>query len=195
MRYGCNPVFSKPCQQENSSLVGNIDDTSNHHSKHDARSTRKHPSKQHKSRPSALPPLNSSPQPPRKRSYREESKEEEKCINIGMMAEGVTGFSINSSPSKAKYVPTKNDTNQAAVLKPLPNFGGDVELRSLALSIKQDILQTTPDVTWDDIVGLNGAYLHVFCASILHRNTLTMLVMRRSQTIVERGYNIAKKVP
>jgi hypothetical protein len=151
MRYDSNPVFSKPRQQVSSVSAGNADDALNEQGKYDTRSTRKQrTSKPHKSRPSALPPLNAPTQPPRKRSHREESKEEVKCNNIEM-SEGVTGFSIHSSPPKAKQA------NPAEVLKPLPHFGGDVELRSLALSIKQDILQTTPDITWDDIVGLNGA--------------------------------------
>ena len=42
-------------------------------------------------------------------------------------------------------------------LKPLPNFGGDQELRSLALSIRRDIVEDCPNVYWNDIVGLDDA--------------------------------------
>ena len=43
------------------------------------------------------------------------------------------------------------------MLKPLPNFDGDAELRALALSIRRDIVQERPRVAWTDVVGLNDA--------------------------------------
>lgn len=179
MRYDSNPVFSKPRQQ-----VSSVSVDLNEQGKYDTRSTRKQrPSKPHKSRPSALPPLNASTQPPRKRSYREESKEG----NDIEMSEGVTGFSIHSSPPKAKHA------NQAEVLKPLPHFGGDVELRSLALSIKQDILQTTPDITWDDIVGLNGTSSEKHCCPCVEH--LIILVCTDVKRLLKEAIILPRKYP
>lgn len=42
------------------------------------------------------------------------------------------------------------------IIKPLPSFGGDNELRSLASSIQREILDHSPCVKWDHIVDLNG---------------------------------------
>ena len=41
------------------------------------------------------------------------------------------------------------------LLKPLPSFGGDLELQALARSIQREIIQTDTGVKWDDIVGLD----------------------------------------
>ena len=43
------------------------------------------------------------------------------------------------------------------LLKPLPSFGGDFELRSLGETIQRDILQTSPNVKFDDVVELHEA--------------------------------------
>jgi len=43
------------------------------------------------------------------------------------------------------------------LLKPLPNFGGDVELRALGETIQRDILQTSPNVGWEDVIELEEA--------------------------------------
>ena len=40
------------------------------------------------------------------------------------------------------------------LLKPIPTFGGDLELQSLARSIQRDIIQSDTGVRWDDIVDL-----------------------------------------
>ena len=40
------------------------------------------------------------------------------------------------------------------LLKPLPNFGGDMELRALGETITRDILQTSPNVKWEDVIEL-----------------------------------------
>ena len=150
MKYGKRPVFSKPVQHEisNDALVNR---------KHDIRSKRKHstPIKQHPNSATALPPLNFSVQlPSSKRSNRKEGENDEKCTS-----EGVTGFAINfPSKSKAASIKTNPTDQNEGSLKPLPHFGGDVELRSLALSIRHDIIQTSPNISWNDIVDLNGEF-------------------------------------
>ena len=45
------------------------------------------------------------------------------------------------------------------LLKPLPDFGWNAELKDLAQTIKQDILTTAPDVNFSDIASLDGCKL------------------------------------
>ena len=42
-------------------------------------------------------------------------------------------------------------------IKSIPSFGGDVELRALAITIQREILDQSPGVNWDDIVQLDDA--------------------------------------
>ena len=156
MRFGKRPVFCRPVQSENSGSTGNTDNSTANESNHDTRSQRKQHSTKHKRRNSTLPPLkdcSSAQQPSRKRSYKDERKVEAKS-NDAEMSDGVTGFAM-SSPSKAKNS-LKDAKHIEESLKPLPCFGGDIELRSLAMTIKQDIIQTSPGISWDSIVDLNG---------------------------------------
>ena len=43
------------------------------------------------------------------------------------------------------------------LVRPLPDFGDDVDLKALAAVITREILQESPCVKWEDIVGLEGA--------------------------------------
>lgn len=43
------------------------------------------------------------------------------------------------------------------IIKPIPSFGNNFELRSLAASIQSEILDTCPEVTWDDVIALDDA--------------------------------------
>lgn len=43
------------------------------------------------------------------------------------------------------------------IIKPLPSFGDNFELRSLAASIQSEILDTSPEVNWDDVIALDDA--------------------------------------
>lgn len=40
------------------------------------------------------------------------------------------------------------------ILKPIPNFGGNFELKTLAQNIQSEILTTNPNVKFSDIIGL-----------------------------------------
>lgn len=46
--------------------------------------------------------------------------------------------------------------NNARTVKPLPLFE-DPDIRNLAASIQREILETSPNVKWDDIIGLDDA--------------------------------------
>ena len=75
------------------------------------------------------------------------------------------GTSVKLQPAKDKFVSqNKEQINHDEVpvvnqrlLKPLPNFGGDMELRALGETIQRDILQTSPDIKWDDVIELEEA--------------------------------------
>ena len=158
-------VFSRPAQNENSGLAGNAEENTCHN-KYDTRSKRKSQSnKQYRSRPSALPPLNNSAQqqPPRKRSFHEKQEDNRNNNNGAGIDEGITGFAINS-PTKANATASTSNLSHSegneVTLKPLPHLGGDIELRSLAMTIRQDIIQTSPGVAWDDIADLSGELDH-----------------------------------
>lgn len=75
----------------------------------------------------------------------------------------ITGFAINS-PTKANATASTRNLSHSegneVTLKPLPHLGGDIELRSLAMTIRQDIIQTSPGVAWDDIADLSGELDH-----------------------------------
>jgi katanin p60 ATPase-containing subunit A1 len=43
------------------------------------------------------------------------------------------------------------------VLRPLPSFGGDAELRGLAKTLTRDIFVSNPNVRWGDVAGLGEA--------------------------------------
>lgn len=43
------------------------------------------------------------------------------------------------------------------IIKPLPSFGNNFELRTLAESIQSEILDKSPEVHWDDVVALDDA--------------------------------------
>ena len=157
MKYGQRPTFSRLATNENS--VGSVNDAISGQSQYSIRNKRKSkPAKSNGNR-NELPPLNSSSmpdlKPSRKRSHREGLIEDDKNNTYAQLLEGVTGSAIDS-PSRAKQFHSEDHINRRGSLKPLPYFGGDSELRSLALSIQQDIIQTSPRVSWDDIIDLNG---------------------------------------
>ncbi len=54
------------------------------------------------------------------------------------------------------HVSNSQQTMDERVLKPLPIFQ-DTEIQNLATTIKGEILETSPNITWDDIVGLDNA--------------------------------------
>jgi hypothetical protein len=46
---------------------------------------------------------------------------------------------------------------QRRILKPLPTFGGDADLRALGETITRDILQSSPNVKFEQVVELDDA--------------------------------------
>ena len=63
----------------------------------------------------------------------------------------------DSHPNMNHYSNNENGSFiEETILKPLPDFGGDVELKALARNLQRDILQQSPNVHWDDVIELEG---------------------------------------
>jgi katanin p60 ATPase-containing subunit A1 len=99
-------------------------------------------------------------QHPQRRPLHEEDSNDDN--NDGM----IRGYALNtSSPSsnEQQHDTTTKTSHEleartiASALKPMPNFDGDPELRSLAITIRRDIVQESPRVHWNDIIGLDDA--------------------------------------
>jgi katanin p60 ATPase-containing subunit A1 len=69
----------------------------------------------------------------------------------------VSGTNAISEPVKAKKVGDDVIKPEDRMLKPPPQFGGDKELKELANTISRDIYNDSPNVRFEDIVGLDGA--------------------------------------
>jgi len=73
---------------------------------------------------------------------------------------GVTGgkMTMNNASDKNKKTETKEiDKIEDRVLKPPPQFGGDMEMRQLAAAVSREIYQESPNVMFSDIVSLDDA--------------------------------------
>ena len=152
MRFGRRPIFCRHVQHQNSGLHVKTDNNSSarKHNAHKKRCPRnKNPVNEAEqfNHNSILPKLYaSSQQPNRKGPNGEEGKLEEKTSN-NMPDEGLAGFALQKSMTTNDNCPSER------ALRPLPHFDGDLELRSLALSIRRDIIQTSPGVLWNDVIG------------------------------------------
>ncbi len=62
----------------------------------------------------------------------------------------------NSNNHRQHHLSNSQQIMDERVLKPLPTFQ-DTEMQNLASTIRGEILETSPNVTWDDIVGLDNA--------------------------------------
>ena len=51
----------------------------------------------------------------------------------------------------------KQQSTEERIIKPLPSFGDNFELRALASSIQSEILEESPGVNWGDVVALEDA--------------------------------------
>jgi len=83
---------------------------------------------------------------------------ETNCIEDGIFG---NSLQLKKTESSSEYIAKDNKESNRIymdekVLKPIPDFGGDMEFKALASSLQKDILQSSPNVEWDDIVGLDG---------------------------------------
>ena len=73
---------------------------------------------------------------------------------------GITGGKMNMNNPNDKN--KKNDIKEVdkledRILKPPPQFGGDMEMKQLAAAVSREIYQESPNIRFDDIVSLDDA--------------------------------------
>ena len=72
---------------------------------------------------------------------------------------GITGgkMTLNATDKNKKTEIKDVDKLEDRVLKPPPQFGGDMEMRQLAAAVSREIYQESPNVLFSDIVSLDDA--------------------------------------
>ncbi len=72
---------------------------------------------------------------------------------------GVSGTSVPlvSANKNNNNNTKKSDKIEDRILKPPPQFGGDMEMKQLAMVISREIYQESPNIHFDDIVKLDEA--------------------------------------
>jgi len=85
------------------------------------------------------------------------SPEDDAAVDLGLVgqkpAQNPTR-NCKSGVSKKADEPQREESVEERLLKPLPSFAHDLELRPLAETITREIFQKNPDVRWDDVIGL-----------------------------------------
>ncbi|KAL3770414.1 hypothetical protein ACHAW5_002331 [Stephanodiscus triporus] len=158
IKFGRRPVF---CRSRNNPNGHHGVDESTTSSKHNARSKCRSANGDHGCRQStdnaALPQLSSNQAP------RSTSKPPRSCKQTNQEEvfsgddQRVIGLSVNSTAHRNILYSKANELEPRPALKAFPNFDGDPELQSLAISLRRDIVQEDPRVKWGDIVGLSEA--------------------------------------
>ncbi|RLN51910.1 hypothetical protein BBJ28_00002198 [Nothophytophthora sp. Chile5] len=86
--------------------------------------------------------------------------EDDAPVDLGLVGQKpAQAQSRNGKSSGTKKIPPADEQQQEEsieerLLKPLPSFLSDSELRPLAETITREIFQKNPDVRWDDVIGL-----------------------------------------
>lgn len=104
---------------------------------------------------------------------------------------GISGFSLKSPKDKGKpsnlgsqSQGSPGNTKQLPQMwRPLPNFDGDKELQQQAQSIRRDIIQDSPGIAWNDIVGLDGEHGFLSCHN---SNFLTLILNSNRPPLLPR---------
>lgn len=151
LKFGRRPIF---CRENNTTNMQNI--TSDESSKKHPRSAKRRLTRDRGTGHTTLPPLSinqgtpttTKPLQSRKRALDEETS----TPSLLVTTPNLTVNGDQSSMALQDLEPTRTQS-----LKPLPSFDGDQELRSLALSIRRDIVEECATTQWSDIVGLDDA--------------------------------------
>lgn len=89
-----------------------------------------------------------------------QSPEDDSAVDLGLIGQKPaqnqtrnckTGISKKAQPADEQQ---HEESIEERLLKPLPSFAHDLELRPLAETITREIFQKNPDVRWDDVIGL-----------------------------------------
>lgn len=70
---------------------------------------------------------------------------------------GIQGTSVNTTNKNKKSDGDSNESYEERLLKPPPQFGGDMEMKQLAASISREIYQESPNVRFENIISLDEA--------------------------------------
>ncbi|KAL4163864.1 Katanin p60 ATPase-containing subunit A-like 2 [Phytophthora ramorum] len=86
--------------------------------------------------------------------------EDDSAVDLGLVGHKPAQNPTRNCKSGVPKKPQPADEQQQEesieerLLKPLPSFAHDLELRPLAETITREIFQKNPDVRWDDVIGL-----------------------------------------
>ncbi|GMF16056.1 unnamed protein product [Phytophthora lilii] len=89
------------------------------------------------------------------------SPEDDSAVDLGLIGQKpAQAQTRNGKTSNAKKTQPPDDqfheeSIEERLLKPLPSFAHDLELRPLAETITREIFVKNPDVRWDDVIGLH----------------------------------------
>ncbi|RLN57042.1 hypothetical protein BBJ29_001342 [Phytophthora kernoviae] len=88
-----------------------------------------------------------------------QSPEDDSSVDLGLVGQKPAQASSRNAKSNnnKKALPADEhheESIEERLLKPLPSFAHDSELRPLAETITREIFQKNPDVRWEDVIGL-----------------------------------------
>lgn len=88
------------------------------------------------------------------------STEEEPAVDLGLVGQKPSQSHSKNARAANKRAPQEEpqqpeESVEERLLKPLPQFMTDAELRPLAETITREIFQRNPNVRWGDVIGLN----------------------------------------
>ena len=69
----------------------------------------------------------------------------------------IQGAELDTQTNHSEQSSDTGESQNDRIVKPLPSFGDDFELRSLASSIQREIIDTSPQVQWNEIIELDNA--------------------------------------
>ena len=144
LKFGRRPIF---CRMQN---------TSDESSKKHPRSSKRRLTRDRGTDQTTLPPLSTNQgSPTTNKPLRSRKRALDEDTTTPSLLVTTPNLTVNGDHATAQHDPTESVRSQS--LKPLPTFDGDQELRSLALSIRRDIVEECPTTKWSDIVGLDDA--------------------------------------
>ena len=146
LKFGRRPVFCR------ANITTNTQNTSDESSKEHPRSSKRRLTRDH----TTLPPLSNqgTPTTTKPLQSRKRALDEDTTTTPSLL---VTTPNLTVNGEQAATAQHDSEPTRTQSLKPLPSFDGDQELRSLALSIRRDIVEECPNTQWSDIVGLDDA--------------------------------------
>ena len=148
LKFGRRPIFSR----SNTTMQQNKSDES---TKKHPRSSKRCLTRDRSTDHTTLPPLSNqgTPTTTRPLQSRKRALDEDTATTPSLLVT-TPNLTVNGDQATAQQdvEPTRSQS-----LKPLPSFDGDQELRSLALSIRRDIVEERHNTQWSDIVGLDDA--------------------------------------